>query len=54
MGEAAEIIAVLSTGVHLARWIDFVKKRQFKFKSPQKSLTPRKTMIQSHKDTIIQ
>jgi len=29
MGEAAEIIAVLSTGVHLARWIDFVKSGGF-------------------------
>jgi hypothetical protein len=54
MGEAAEIIAILSAEAQLVRWIDFIKKRQFERKYPKKTLTPPKTMIQSNKDTIIQ
>jgi len=34
MGEAAEIITVLSAEAHLVRWIDFTKRHWFECKFP--------------------
>lgn len=49
MGEAVEIIAVLSAEAHLVRWIEFVKNYQVKCKILQETLD-----IPENNDTIKQ